>query len=211
MIFQFRIGKGLGKFHFHLILFKTMWYSSCKSWRSYNRIVRILLLLQVSYKSKSSKLLGFTFGYTIANSIPLQIFAWLCWIDFMYETTRLVQMSSAYGNFISALKGRVEKEAVANWSKADFPLTLLTFDRNWWYSITGDSVVLVASESCTIMMSEVKFYIKRSLSQELPYIKLFFIICCTYKVYILLHWCLKHKVKKRKKKEEDLTGSTTLI
>ena len=70
----------------------------------------------------------------------------------------------------------VEGEAVANRSKCNFSLKLITFDTHWWYFITRYPQVYLCS-SCGSwvmlpMVSKRKFFIKRPLSQELPYSEL---------------------------------------
>ena len=70
-----------------------------------------------------------------------------------------------------------EGEAVANCSKHDFPLILITFDFNWWHLITVDMPMnpqaqlnLCSSCGSWVLLQIVfkrKFFIKRSSSQSI--------------------------------------------
>ncbi len=68
--------------------------------------------------------------------------------------------------------------SVANWSKSNLLLILVTFDSNWWHFITADlpmnlqaRLYLCSSRSSWVMLQIVlkwKFFIKRPISHQLP-------------------------------------------
>ena len=97
-------------------------------------------------------------------------------VKFMIWTDKMPNLKLGLMFFIL---GGVQEEAVASWSEHNFPSILVTFDSNWWHFITADMPMnlqaqlhLCSSCGSWVMLqivSKWKFFLKRSLSQELPY------------------------------------------
>ncbi len=110
--------------------------------------------------------------------------------------------------------------SVANWSKSDLLITLVTFDSTWWHFITADLPMNLQARLCLcsscgswVMLQIVlkrKFFIKRLPSHQLPYIKLLFKLHALYYTdvqYIQQNNRLNHYTKRRK---SIFSGWTTI-